>query len=177
MKEIVLNQDSNFFKKLKSIFFEYYKQGFLYGHYILNNGSYLTKGKLKSSILEDFNFFFEDRKDNQFTNLKNSKKQLNSSKLNFSDIILENGNKSSKIQPKAEKILTICPLCEKKICAKDINIEEIELSKIKIFPFNYIYIHSHNQFSPHALIIYFDAHFNVRGREVAKFTNLKTKID
>jgi hypothetical protein len=134
---------------------------------------YLSKEQLKSLILEDFKFFFEDRKRTQFNTLQNSKNQYKSSTLNFSDIILENDNKPSIIQPEPGKILTICPLCKKKVFAKDINIEEIDLSKIKTFPFNYIYIHSYNKYSPHALLIYFDAHFNVRGREVAKFTNLK----
>jgi len=177
MKEIILNKDDSFFKKLKSIFFEYYKQGFLFGHYILNNRSCLTKEKLKSLILEDFKPFFENRKGDHLNILQNRKKKLDSSPLNFSDIIAENGNNYPITHPKPDKILTICPLCEKKICANDIIIEEIELSKIKTFPFNYIYIHSYKKYPPHALLIYFDAHLNVRGRKVAKFTNLKTKID
>ncbi len=177
MKEILLNKDNNFFKKLKALFFEYYKQGFLFGHYILNNGLYLTKEKLKASILGDFKHFYRHRKADQFNSLKNEEKKMNSSKLNFSDIIIEKGNNSSIIKIKSEKLLTTCPLCEKKIYVKDIDFEGIDFSKINNFPFDYLHIHSSEKYPFHALLIYFDAQLNVRWRKVAKFTNLKSKIN
>jgi hypothetical protein len=173
MKDLSFKENALFFKKLKTIFFEYYKQGFLFGHYILNRGLYFTKEELRSSILEDFKLFFENNREKHFSTLQNSVKPFNLKSLNLSDIIVDKSDKDPVEYPKSGKILTKCPLCKKTIYAKDIDFTNIELSKINNFPFDYIFIHSNREYPPHALLMYFDAQYNIRGRKVVKFINIK----
>jgi len=70
--------------------------------------------------------------------------------------------------------MCICPLCKKNIYGKDIDITEIDTSNIKRWPFSIVYCHAHNNNSLHALIIYLDANFSIRGREVSGFLKIQT---
>lgn len=72
------------------------------------------------------------------------------------------------------KLLCICPLCKKNIYGKDIDITEIDVSKIKRWPFSIVYCHTHNNHSIHALTIYLDANFGTRGREVSPYLKIQT---
>ncbi|TXT61912.1 MAG: hypothetical protein BAJALOKI1v1_1080014 [Promethearchaeota archaeon] len=173
--KVKAQEEGGLLKKLKSICFEYYKQGFLFGHYILNNGLYMSKEQLKSLILEDYKLFFDSHNDEHLSIIQNNTKEPNSYRLTFSDLIKENGKDKSIPHPQLNpnKILTICPLCNKTIYASEIDFEDIDLSKLNSYPFDYVYVHSTEKYPLHALLMYFDAHLNVRGRKVAKFTNIK----
>ena len=166
-----MQKDILLVKKLKSTFFEYYKQGFLFSSFILNGGLFPSKKELKNLIMEDFRDFFERSLEEHYLSIQDKNEPQKPVELNLSDIISSNGG-SKKFQPEFDKKLTTCPLCSKEIYGNDVNLNEIDLSKISNFPFDYIHIHSHGDFPPHALLMYFDAHFKVRGRKVPKFTNL-----
>ncbi|MBD3342872.1 MAG: hypothetical protein GF353_27485 [Candidatus Lokiarchaeota archaeon] len=77
----------------------------------------------------------------------------------------------------AKKLLTICPICGKRIYGKDIDLEEIEKLKKKIhhWPIKYIHCHSQHQIPLHAITLYIDADFAVRGNEVSKFVKIQLK--
>lgn len=160
-------------KKLRTIFFEYYKQGFLFGNFVFNGNLLPTKVELKNLLLEDYIDFFDTNAKIHFDKLMQDNNKKESTELSVSDIIRD-GKKVNGIDPSVlENKLTTCPLCNKDIYAQDVNLEDIDLSSVNNFPFDYIHVHSHGSHPPHALLMYFDAQFKVRGRKVPKFTNLK----
>ena len=71
------------------------------------------------------------------------------------------------------KLLTICPICKKRIYGKDIDITKIDKSKIKHWPLRYTICHEYGTNSMHAFTIYLDANFNVRGNEKSDFIQIK----
>jgi hypothetical protein len=71
-----------------------------------------------------------------------------------------------------KKLLTICPMCGKKIYGRDIDINKIQQQKIEKYPFRYIHCHSHGT-QTHAITMYLDSHFAVRGKEVADFIKIE----
>lgn len=72
-----------------------------------------------------------------------------------------------------KKLLAICPICKKLIYGKDIDIDEIDLSKISHWPVKYTHCHSHNGVPTHALTMYIDSNFAVRGKEVSEFLKIQ----
>ena len=164
-----IKQKDPLFQKFQTLFFEYYKQGFLFSNFISNGGiSISSKEELKGLILEDFKDYFEDYHEEHFAKLSSDKRE---EKLSLSEIISERPSKMKEGALK-ERRLTKCPECGKQIYTRDIEAEKIDLSKISNFPFSYIHVHSHDGKGPHALLMYFDANLTVRGRKVPKFTNL-----
>lgn len=161
------------FNQLKPTLFEFYKQGFLFSNFVLNGGLAPSKSELKMLIIEDFKDFFEQNLEEHLLKLNDQTNSDKPKELNLSDIIKTSEDSAQALKPEMDKVLTTCPLCSKQILASDINLEKIDLSKINNFPFDYIHIHSNGEHPPHALLMYFDAHFKVRGRKVPKFTNLK----
>jgi len=73
------------------------------------------------------------------------------------------------------KLITICPKCLKPIYGADIEINELINSEINCWPVNFIYFHTYNQFSNHALILYIDSNMSVRGQEVSDFIKFEEK--
>ncbi|MHA2184859.1 MAG: hypothetical protein ACXAAI_07645 [Promethearchaeota archaeon] len=71
------------------------------------------------------------------------------------------------------KLLTICPVCKKRIYGRDIDILNIDTSKISHWPLRYIHCHANNNFPLHALTIYLDNNFSVRGNEVSNFLKIE----
>ena len=79
----------------------------------------------------------------------------------------------------SNKVLAVCPLCQKKIHSEDLHLDELNLEKITTFPFSVTFCHHtgpERQNSPkiskknlHALTIYLDANFAVRGIEPSEF--------
>lgn len=72
----------------------------------------------------------------------------------------------------AKKLLTICPICGKKIYGKDIDIEKIKKDHIKQWPVRYTHCHTHKETPIHALTMYLDANFAVRGKESSEFVKI-----
>ncbi|MBA7512386.1 hypothetical protein ES705_04391 [subsurface metagenome] len=73
------------------------------------------------------------------------------------------------------KLLTICPVCQKKIYGKDIDILNIDTSKINHWPLRYIHCHTSNNVPLHALTLYLDSGFSVRGNEVSNFIKIENQ--
>ena len=73
------------------------------------------------------------------------------------------------------KLISICPICGKQIYGRDIDISQIEKSKSKIdhWPIRYVHCHAHERFPMHALMIYIDANFSVRGEESSNFVKIQ----
>ena len=76
----------------------------------------------------------------------------------------------------AKKFLCTCPICQQKIYGGMLDLNAIDITKVKHFPFSYTYIHSHesvseqeSSFNQHAIMLYFDAEFAVRGVEECSF--------
>ena len=72
-----------------------------------------------------------------------------------------------------KKLIAICPVCKKQIYGRDIDIHDINTDKIKSWPLRYVYCHSENNIPLHALTMYIDANFSVRGREVSDFIKIQ----
>ncbi|MFX1279628.1 MAG: hypothetical protein ACFFA3_09435 [Promethearchaeota archaeon] len=75
------------------------------------------------------------------------------------------------------KLLLICPVCQKRIYGKDIDILKIDLSKINHWPLRYIHCHKTNNVPLHALTIFLDANFSVRGNEVSDYIKIDNQSD
>ena len=73
------------------------------------------------------------------------------------------------------KLLTICPVCQKRIYGKDIDILKIDSSKINHWPLRYIHCHKTSSVPFHALTLFLDANFSVRGNEVSEFIKIETQ--
>ena len=73
------------------------------------------------------------------------------------------------------KLMTICPICGKQIYGRDLDISQIEKlkSKINYWPIRYVHCHTHDPFPMHALVIYIDADFSVRGEETSNFVKIQ----
>ena len=74
------------------------------------------------------------------------------------------------------KLMTICPVCKKQIYGRDIDIPHIENSKSQIqhWPLRYVHCHENgDKFPMHALMIYIDANFSVRGMETSNFVKIQ----
>ncbi len=71
------------------------------------------------------------------------------------------------------KLLTICPVCKKKIYGRDIDIMNIDASKVHNWPVTYIHCHTNNNIPFHALTIYIDANFSVRDNHVSDFIKIE----
>ncbi|MFW9773547.1 MAG: hypothetical protein ACFFEO_15460 [Candidatus Thorarchaeota archaeon] len=71
------------------------------------------------------------------------------------------------------KLLTICPVCNKRIYGKDIDILNIDKSKVNHWPLRYIHCHTNKDVPIHALTIFLDANFSVRGNEVSNFVKIE----
>lgn len=78
----------------------------------------------------------------------------------------------------ARKLLCSCPVCHKRIFGETLGLPTLDTSRIKRYPFPYVYLHTHNSAdSPnptlHAITIYLDADMAVRSVE----DSLNFKID
>ncbi|MBA7663951.1 hypothetical protein ES703_71999 [subsurface metagenome] len=71
------------------------------------------------------------------------------------------------------KLLIICPVCQKRIYGKDIDILKIDASKIDHWPLRYIHCHTSNNVPLHALTLYLNSGFSVRGNEVSNFIKIE----
>jgi hypothetical protein len=72
------------------------------------------------------------------------------------------------------KLMCTCPLCKRPIYGGDIDITNIDISKIDSWPMAYVHCHSHKDHPLHALTIYIDANFATRGKEVSPYLKIQT---
>ena len=72
------------------------------------------------------------------------------------------------------KLLCICPTCKRRIFGADIDIANLDLTKIKKWPLSFIHCHRDKNHPLHALTIYIDANFAIRGRQVTEFVKIQT---
>lgn len=73
----------------------------------------------------------------------------------------------------AKKLLCQCPICQKKIYGGTLDLNNIDVSKIKHFPFSYTYIHSEPNALKHAITLYFDANLTLRGVEESNLMKME----
>ena len=71
-----------------------------------------------------------------------------------------------------KKLLTICPVCKKRIYGKDLDIIKIDLSEIKYWPMRYTHCHASNDKPLHAITLFLDKDFSVRGNEISNFIKI-----
>ena len=72
-----------------------------------------------------------------------------------------------------KKLLTICPICGKQIFGRDIDILNIDKSKISNWPFRYTHCHSNRKGPLHAVTLYLDSNFAVRGKEISQYVKIQ----
>lgn len=74
-----------------------------------------------------------------------------------------------------QKLMSVCPLCGKKIHGRDIDITGLTKLKSKInrWPVPYTHCHCHDDGKMHALTLYLDANFAVRGQEISEFVKIQ----
>jgi hypothetical protein len=72
-----------------------------------------------------------------------------------------------------KKLLTICPVCKKRIFGKDIDIHKIDKKKIVHWPLKYVHCHQNETIPFHALTMYIDSNFAVRGADVSDFVKIQ----
>ncbi len=66
------------------------------------------------------------------------------------------------------KLLAICPLCKKTIFGRDVDLSQFQNEETTHFPVRYVHTHEQKGFPKHALTLYIDANFAVRGQEIKK---------
>jgi hypothetical protein len=157
---------------MRPIFAQYLKRGFFMSSYTLNGEMGITSEEHALQIIEwfeqEFERLFEQNLEDDIkllSELKGLKPSLNQKPL------VENMDKlpSSDLD---KKILASCRLCNRTIYNNDVDLSQIDKSKINNFPFPYIHIHSNNGDKPHGLIMYLDAQMKVRGRTPTKFVKI-----
>ncbi|MGV9173007.1 MAG: hypothetical protein ACOC44_13510 [Promethearchaeia archaeon] len=74
-----------------------------------------------------------------------------------------------------QKLMSVCPLCGKKIHGRDIDIDGLaeQKSNITRWPVPYTHCHCHENGKMHALTLYLDANFAVRGQEISEFVKIQ----
>ncbi|MFX1304035.1 MAG: hypothetical protein ACFFBV_05000 [Promethearchaeota archaeon] len=73
------------------------------------------------------------------------------------------------------KLLVICPVCKKRIYGKDIDILKIDISKINHWPLRYTHCHAYNNTPLHAITLFLDEDFSVRGNEISNFIKIDSQ--
>lgn len=89
----------------------------------------------------------------------------------------------SKRLQMSQKILATCPICKKRIYGRDLKLESLNLEQIRSYPFSVTFCHKNSKEtisnkldsnldqkpSLHAVTMYLDADFKVRGLESSEF--------
>jgi hypothetical protein len=65
-----------------------------------------------------------------------------------------------------KKLLTICPICGKKIHGRDRDIYKLQNESIKSWPVRYVHFYNHG-IEFHAITMQLDSYFAVRGKQIA----------
>ena len=71
-----------------------------------------------------------------------------------------------------KKLLTICPICNRVIYGKDLDLSSLFKCKIEHWPIMYVHCHSYKNYPIHALTLYLDSNFSVRSSEVSEFIKI-----
>ncbi|TFG00209.1 MAG: hypothetical protein EU541_02895 [Promethearchaeota archaeon] len=172
MINVQIKDKHDFLEKFKYPLFECYKQGFLFSNFI-NESLIYDPDQVKGAIIDDFTWFFEKNGSQLISKLKDGEDVPSKTELQLTDLILGEGEENQLELSKLDELLATCPACGKKIYPTDIDLKKINFSEITNFPFPYLHIHSQENCIPHALLMYIDRHFKVRGRKVIKFLNVE----
>ncbi len=189
MSRIVIDLEDEHSKKFfQNLLLEYFKQGFLYSSYEINGGWEPTSDISDEKALKEELQYFIDYIKGGFRNyIKNAWKEQLLSLLQESPIsetqsvkerILEKVEEKKKLMEMInengnEKPITECQLCKRRIYLSELELENIDLSLIDNFPFPYIHVHADNGNHTHALLMYLDKDFKVRGRKPAQFLKIQ----
>ena len=72
-----------------------------------------------------------------------------------------------------KKLLVICPVCRKPIHGRDIDINKIDKNNVHHWPLTFTHCHTYNQVPLHALTVFLDSNFSVRGKQVSNFIKIQ----
>lgn len=73
------------------------------------------------------------------------------------------------------KLMAICPVCGMLIFGRDIDLSHLDPANINHWPVSYTHCHSHKEVPMHALTLYLDSNFSVRGSEVSNYVKIQKK--
>jgi len=172
MINIQIKNKQDFVEKFKHSLFEFYKQGFLFSNFI-DKSFTCDPNQVKKAIIDDFKWFLEKNSENLLSRLKYKVDAPSKKSFQLTDLIVGENEDTLIDRPKLNDLLATCPECGKNIYPTDINVKKINSAEITNFPFPYLHIHAHDECIPHALLMYIDRNFKVRGRKVIKFLNVE----
>ncbi len=163
----IFKERDSAYKVIKAILLDFFTSGFQSSNYVMN-GQFSPESQeeiefVLQCLQGDFEELFARNFDTIVSELGSRTAHI--AKLDLKKKYLmevQESDKIKKINEKSEnngQLLTICPKCQKKIYGID-----IDTSDIKRFPLSYIDVHSHNDHSEHALLIYIDAQGKCRGK-------------
>ncbi|MFX1273964.1 MAG: hypothetical protein ACFFBP_02330 [Promethearchaeota archaeon] len=170
----VFDENDSAYKVIKSILLDFFLTGFQSSNYVMN-GLFMPESQEEADFVlqclqSDFEDYFAKNFDTIINEINTRAKHLarmDLKKRYFKDI--EDRDKLKKINKmkENEKVLTICPKCQKKILARDLDTSQIER-----FPFSYVDVHSHDGHPEHGLLVYIDAHGKCRGKGNIDFISI-----
>ncbi|MFX1236571.1 MAG: hypothetical protein ACFFAS_08250 [Promethearchaeota archaeon] len=162
----VFNEKDSAYKVIKSIMLDFFITGFQSSNYIMN-GQFSPESEEESdfvlqSLKNDFEDYFAEKLNTiiqEITTRAEHIAKLDLKKIYYKKIqevyTLKKINKGKS----SEKILTICPKCQKKIKTID-----FDMSNITRFPFSYVNVHAYGECQRHGLLMYIDAQGRCRGK-------------
>ena len=189
MNRITINLDDAFSKKkFQNLFLESFKQGFLYSTYEIN-GEWEPSSSVTDdqSLKEELQYFLDYIKNGFKAYIQRTWKEQVLNFLEQTDSqqpdtvekkILEKVEAKKKLkeapsEKDSEKPITECQLCKRRIYLSELGLDSIDISSINNFPFPYIHIHGHHGNHQHALLMYLDREFKVRGRKPSEFLKIQ----
>jgi hypothetical protein len=162
----IFQEEDSAYKVIKAILLDFFTSGFQSSNYVMNGQFSPESREEMEFVLQSLQSDFEDLFARNFNTIirELSSRTNHIDKMDLKKKYLrevEESDKIKEINKRSEngKVLTVCPRCQKKIYAID-----IDESKIKRFPMSYIDVHSHENHPEHALLIYIDAQGKCRGR-------------
>jgi len=162
----IFQEKDSAYKVIKAILLDFFTSGFQSSNYVMN-GQFSPESRQEMEfVLQSLQSDFEELFARNFNTIISelSSRSAHIAKMDLKKKYLkevEESDKVKEINKRSEngKVLTVCPRCQKKIYAID-----IDESKIKRFPMSYIDVHSYKNHPEHALLIYIDAQGKCRGR-------------
>lgn len=163
------------YKVIKSILLDFFLTGFQSSNYVMN-GLFIPEAKEEADFVlqclqSDFENYFAKNLNTIINEINTRARHLAKMDLKNRYIReIEDHDQVKKINATGDEgeILTICPKCQKKIRAQD-----LDTSQIQKFPFSFVDIHSHNGYPEHGLLIYIDAQGKCRGKGNIDFISIK----
>ena len=147
----MFEKEDSAYKVIKSILLDFFLTGFQSSNYVMN-GLFIPESKEEADFVlqclqSDFENYFAKNLNTIINEINTRSRHI--AKLDLKNRYvkeIEDHDRVKKLNAtsKENKVLTICPKCQKKILARD-----LDTSKIKRFPFSFVDVHSHDDFPEH----------------------------